>query len=40
MIALADTQKHVTDEDLAAIAAQVKAEHAHVATPVGYGHGV
>jgi 2-isopropylmalate synthase len=40
MIALADTQKHVTDEDLAAIAAQVKAENAHVATPVGYGHGV
>jgi len=40
MIALADTHKHVTDEDLAAIAAQVKAEHAHVATPVGYGHGV
>jgi 2-isopropylmalate synthase len=40
MIALADTQKQVTDEDLAAIAAQVKAEHAHVATPVGYGHGV
>ena len=40
MIALADTQKHVSDEELAAIAAQVKAEHAHVATPVGYGHGV
>ena len=40
MIALADTQKHVSDEDLAAIAAQVKAENAHVATPVGYGHGV
>jgi 2-isopropylmalate synthase len=40
MIALADTQKHVTDEDLAAIAAQVKAENANIATPVGYGHGV
>ena len=40
MIALADTQKHVSDDELAAIAAQVKAEHAHVATPVGYGHGV
>jgi 2-isopropylmalate synthase len=40
MIALADTQKHVSDEDLAAIAAQVRAENAHVATPVGYGHGV
>jgi len=40
MIALADTQKHVTDEDLGAIAAQVRAENAHVATPVGYGHGV
>ena len=40
MIALADTQKHVSDDDLAAIAAQVKAENAHVATPVGYGHGV
>ncbi len=40
MIALADTQKHVSDEELAAIAAQVKAEAAHVATPVGYGHGV
>jgi 2-isopropylmalate synthase len=40
MIALADTQKHVSDEELAALAAQVKAENAHVATPVGYGHGV
>ena len=40
MIALADTQKHVSDEELGAIAAQVKAEAAHVATPVGYGHGV
>ncbi len=40
MIALAETQKHVSDEDLAAIAAQVKAELAHIATPVGYGHGV
>ncbi|BCS30828.1 hypothetical protein TBR22_A00280 [Luteitalea sp. TBR-22] len=40
MIALADTQKHVSDEELAAIAAQVKAEHAHMAHPVGYGHGV
>jgi 2-isopropylmalate synthase len=40
MIALADTQKHVSDEELSAIAAQVKAEAAHVATPVGYGHGV
>ncbi len=40
MIALADTQKHVSDEDLAAIAAQVKAENANIATPVGYGHGV
>jgi 2-isopropylmalate synthase len=40
MIALADTQKHVSDDELAAIAAQVKAENAHVATPVGYGHGV
>jgi 2-isopropylmalate synthase len=40
MIALADTQKHVSDEELAAICAQVKAENAHVATPVGYGHGV
>jgi 2-isopropylmalate synthase len=40
MVALADTQKHVSDEELAAIAAQVKAENAHVATPVGYGHGV
>ncbi|WP_396626238.1 2-isopropylmalate synthase [Luteitalea sp.] len=40
MIALADTQKHVSDEELAAIAAQVKAEHAHLAHPVGYGHGV
>ncbi|HTV00005.1 MAG TPA: 2-isopropylmalate synthase [Luteitalea sp.] len=40
MIALADTQKHVSDEELAAIAAQVKADNAHVATPVGYGHGV
>ena len=40
MIALADTQKHVTDEELAAIAAQVKAELAHLAHPVGYGHGV
>ena len=28
MIALADTQKHVSDEELAAIAAQVKAENA------------
>ncbi len=40
MIALAETQKHVSDEDLAAIAAQVKAELANIATPVGYGHGV
>ena len=40
MVALADTQKHVSDQDLGAIAAQVKAENAHVATPVGYGHGV
>jgi 2-isopropylmalate synthase len=40
MIALADTQKHVSDEELAAIAAQVKAEYANIATPVGYGHGV
>ncbi|AMY06863.1 2-isopropylmalate synthase [Luteitalea pratensis] len=40
MIALADTQKHVSDEELAAIAAQVKAEYANTATPVGYGHGV
>ena len=40
MVALADTQKHVSDEELAAIAAQVRAESAHVPTPVGYGHGV
>ena len=40
MIALADNQKHVSDEELGAICAQVKAENAHVATPVGYGHGV
>ncbi|MBA2354259.1 MAG: 2-isopropylmalate synthase [Acidobacteria bacterium] len=40
MIALADTQKHVSDADLSAIAAAVKADAAHVATPVGYGHGV
>jgi 2-isopropylmalate synthase len=40
MIALADTQKHVSDDELAAIAAQVKAEYANIATPVGYGHGV
>jgi 2-isopropylmalate synthase len=40
MIALADTQKHVSDEELGALAAQVKAEYANIATPVGYGHGV
>ena len=39
MIALADTQKHVTDDDLARIATAVREGH-HVATPLGYGHGV
>jgi 2-isopropylmalate synthase len=39
MIALADTQKHVSDEELARIAAAVRDGHP-VATPVGYGHGV
>jgi 2-isopropylmalate synthase len=40
MIALADTQKHVTDEDLGQIAAAVRSEGVPVATPAGYGHGV
>jgi len=39
MIALADTQKHVSDEELGRIAAAVRDGHP-VATPVGYGHGV
>jgi 2-isopropylmalate synthase len=39
VIALADTQKHVTDDELAAIAAAVRDDAPH-ATPVGYGHGV
>jgi hypothetical protein len=40
MIALADTQKHVTDEELATIASAVREEARHIATPIGYGHGV
>ena len=40
MIALADTQKHVTDKDLTQIAAAVRTEGSPVATPIGYGHGV
>jgi 2-isopropylmalate synthase len=39
MIALADTQKTVSDEELAQIAAAVR-DGLPVATPVGYGHGV
>jgi len=39
MIALADTQKHVSDEELAQIATAVR-DGLPVATPVGYGHGV
>lgn len=39
MIALADTQKHVSDEELAQIAAAIR-DGLPVATPVGYGHGV
>ena len=39
MIALADTQKHVGDDDLTRIATAVREGH-HVATPLGYGHGV
>ncbi len=39
MIALADQQKHVTDEDLARIATALR-DGLPVATPVGYGHGV